>query len=137
MCMMGPYNCRFWVWNFLHVTPLAPIIIKWHIGFWQICATLLNATPANARGILEIIPSIQMQHSADSPPIHQILCVWKWCMCMYSTCHTIMLNQPMPPVSLLMPFIMWHCHVTRYDYYCTSHNKMCHRTCHNFSQDNA
>jgi len=35
--------CGFWVHNLLHVTFLAPIILRWLLDFWKICRPLFRA----------------------------------------------------------------------------------------------
>ena len=38
--MVAPSICGPSVWNLLHVTLLAPIILRWVLDFWKICAPL-------------------------------------------------------------------------------------------------
>lgn len=40
-CTVTPNICRASVWNLLCVTPLAPLILRRHLGYWKICAPLL------------------------------------------------------------------------------------------------
>ena len=41
-CTVVPNICGSSVWNFLHVTILAPRILRWLLDFWKICAPMLH-----------------------------------------------------------------------------------------------
>jgi hypothetical protein len=43
-CMVAPNICGPWVWNLLHITLLAPRILRWLIDFWKICELLPEHT---------------------------------------------------------------------------------------------
>ena len=45
VCTGVPQIFGFWVWNLLHVTVLAPRIVRWLLDFWKICAFLPWTSP--------------------------------------------------------------------------------------------
>ena len=39
-CTVAPNICRPSVWHLFHFTPLAPVILRWVLGFQKVCAPL-------------------------------------------------------------------------------------------------
>jgi hypothetical protein len=48
-CTVIPNTCGSSVLNLLHVTPLAPSILWWLLGFWKTCALLVRITAVMAK----------------------------------------------------------------------------------------